>query len=224
MANSNWSNAGHFYAPQVKPVLLNCSFVVNDGQPDGVLNLKGPGVSAVYMYSTSPSAANPVPSNGGIVVKLAQNFQRYLGGFAQVTAPLSGSDIQLDSGSLSQGESYVITSLGTTTTTANWVAAGLPVGVTPAVGAAFVCTAAGATGTGLGDAQVKSMVGSQIMSIEVIGDPTQTIAGQSPSGPTGAQLIFKCWDSAGAQIAPVNGTKISLSFYLSDSSITVQGQ
>ena len=50
MANPAYSNAGHFYAPEVKPVLLNCSFTVDDSQPAGISNLTGPGFSSVFMF------------------------------------------------------------------------------------------------------------------------------------------------------------------------------
>ena len=234
MANSNWSNAGHFYAPQVKPVLLNCSFVVDSTNSNGlgIRSLKGPGISAVYMNtSATPAAGNPNPAAGLIVVKLRENFQRYLGGFGGVVAPLTGSNITLSGGTLVAGNVYVITGLGTTTTAANWVTAGLPLGYTPTVGQAFIATAAAAAGTGLGNATVKAVGTSGTYSVsEVCGDVNLTIGGQTAAGPVGAQLIFKVLGPTSTSNptpvlkAPADGSVVGLSFYLSDSSITVSGQ
>jgi hypothetical protein len=224
MANTNWSNAGHFYAPQVKPVLLNCSFVVDstNGNGLGIRSLKGPGISAVYMHTTaSPASGSPNPVAGVIVVKLAQNFQRYLGGFSGAVAPVTGAALTLSAGTLVPGTPYVITSLGTTTTAANWVTVGLPLGYTAAVGSAFI---AATNGAGLGNATVKAVGSSGVAEIEVVGDVNLTISGQDPSGPTGAQLILKCIDQSGALAAPLDGSVIGLSFYLSDSAVTVAGQ
>lgn len=231
MANSNWSNAGHFYAPQVKPVLLNCSFVVDSTNGLGIRSLKGPGISSVFMKTaTTPTGGNPNPADGIIVVKLQQNFQRYLGGFKSIASPVTGSALTLSGGSLVAGKPYVITSLGTTTTAANWVTAGLPIGYTAAVGSTFIATSAAAAGTGLGNAQVKAAGVSGIADIELIGDVNQTIAGQAPSGPVGAQLVFQCVGATSSSVttliakAPANESIISLSLYLSDSAITVAGQ
>ncbi len=292
MANTNWSNAGHFYAPQVKPVLLNCSFIVDstNGNGLGIRSLKGPGIANVFMHTSStPAGGNPNPAAGIIVVKIAQNFNRYLGGFSGFIGPVTGGNITLSSGSgITAGVPYIIVSLGTTTTAANWVTAGLPLGYTAAVGASFIATSAAAAGTGLGNAVVKAVGVSGISSLEVVGDPNQTIAGNAVTGPVGGQLIIKCLGStftAGAYTpvgtvsqatltmnsytpagtndgasppiftgtpatltgtisaqtftgsaasltgtvtyaltAPANESVVGLSFYLSDSSITVAGQ
>jgi hypothetical protein len=177
------------------------------------------------MHTTAtPAAGSPNPVSGVIVVKLAQNFQRYLGGFTGQVSPVTGSAIVLSSGTLVQGTPYVITSLDPSTTAASWVAAGLPVGYSAAVGASFIASAAAAVGTGLGNATVKAVATSNIDQIEVIGDTNLTIGGQAPSGPTGAQLILQTLNPSGVRAAPTDGSVMSLSFYLSDSAVTVAGQ
>jgi hypothetical protein len=229
MANSNWSNAGHFYAPQVKPVLLNCSFIVDstNGNGLGIRSLKGPGIEAVYMKtSATPASGNPNPASGVIVVDLAQNFQRYLGGFSGQVSPVTGAALTLSGAGLTVGKPYVITSLGSTTA-AQWQTVGLPVGYTAAVGASFIALT---NGTGLGSGTVKAVGISGISSIEAIGDLNLTIQGVAPSGPVGARLIFQCLAPTSSSVttlvatAPTNESVISLSFYLSDSSVTVAGQ
>lgn len=233
MSNTNWANAGHFYAPEVKPVLINCSFVVDatNGNGLGIRSLKGPKVRAVYMHtSATPAAGNPNPANGIIVVKLTGNHNRYLGGFSGFVSPASGANVTLSSGTVVANAPYIITSLGTTTTAANWVTAGLPLGYTAAIGAPFIATAAAAAGTGLGNAVVQAQSNSGIASIEVIGDPNTEIAGRTVSGPTGAMFILQCLGATNSSTttvipkAPAAGSVISLSFYISDSSITVAGQ
>jgi hypothetical protein len=233
MANTNWSNAGHFYAPQVKPVLLNCSFVVDSTNANGlgIRSLKGPGISAVYMNtSATPASGNPNPAAGLIVVKLRENFQRYLGGFSGFVSPVTGSNITLSGGTLVAGKAYIITGLGTTTTAANWVTAGVPLGYSAAVGVPFIATAAAAAGTGLGNATVKAVGTSGVYGMEVVGDTNLTIGGQTAAGPTGAQLIIQVLGPTSTSNptpvlkAPANESVIGLSFYLSDSSITVSGQ
>lgn len=232
MANTNWSNGGRIYIPQVKPVLLNCSFVVDSTNANGlgIRSLKGPGISNVYMHtSAAPAAGNPNPSSGLIVVQLAQNFQRYLGGFGGTVSPVTGGNIVVSGGTLVQGDAYIITSLGTTTQ-ADWEAAGLTAGYTAAVGAPFICSAAGAAGTGLGTGTVKAVGVSGVYNVEVVGNTNLTIGGQLVSGPVGAQIIFQVLgptsniDPTPILKAPADGSVIGLSFYLSDSSITVNGQ
>ena len=118
------------------------------------------------------------------------------------------------------GVAYVIVSVGTSTA-ANWQALGLPVGVTPAVGAVFIATSASA-GTGTGVVQVMATAGAGVDHIEVVGDPNQTC---NPS--TGnAYLVCACFSKvftynsgtpANSTVtdglaAPANNTVIGLTF------------
>lgn len=232
MANTNWSNGGRLYIPQVKPVLLNCSFIVDstNGNGLGIRSLKGPGIKSVFMHtSAAPLGGNPNPASGLIIVNFNENFQRYLGGFSGFVSPVTGNNITVSGGTLVAGNAYIITALGSTTQ-AKWQTAGLTPGYTAAVGAPFICTSAGAAGTGLGTGTVKAVGVSGVYGMEVVGDTNLTIGGQLPSGPAGAQLIVQVVgptsnaDPTPVLKAPANGTVIGMSFYLSDSSITVNGQ
>lgn len=232
MANTNWSNGGRLYIPQVKPVLLNCSFVVDSTNANGlgVRSVKGPGIKNVFMHtSAAPAGGNPNPAAGLIVVQFNENFQRYLGGFGGSVSPVTGANIVVSAGTLNQGDAYIITSLGTTTQ-ADWETAGLTQGYSAAVGVPFICSAAGAAGVGLGTGTVKAVGVSGVYNVEVVGNTNLTIGGQLPSGPVGAQIIMQVLgptsnvDPTPILTAPANGTVIGLSFYLSDSSITVNGQ
>jgi hypothetical protein len=49
------ANRGHFYSPHVKPVLIDCNFIVDiaNGNGLGLRSLKGQGVKNVFMNSTA---------------------------------------------------------------------------------------------------------------------------------------------------------------------------
>jgi hypothetical protein len=218
MANRNWASGGKLYSMHVKPVLLDCNFTVAPTNGAGITNLKGPCVSSVFMNtSTTPSGGNPNPPAGYIYVKLADNYNLSYGGFSLVEAPLSGTPIT----TVAANSVYVITVVGTTTT-AQWVAKGLPVGVTPAVGVAFVATASGALG-GTGAVQAIATAGANITDIQVVGNPDATLANSAQPSNGGGYIILACFKN-GALAAPATGSVINLAFYLSDSSILIQGE
>lgn len=223
MANRSFTRS--FYTLEEYPVLVSCNFIVDatNGNGLGIRSLKGPGVAAVYMHtSATPASTNPNPASGTIVVQLQDNYNRSLSGFHAIVSPLSGSNITISAG-LTVGVAYVITSLGTSTT-ANFHTIGVPRGVTPAVGVAFIAAATGA-GSGSGTVQATAAAGSGVASIETVGDSTLSLSPQKLLNQGfGGQIILQCRDYAGAIVAPTAGSVISLGIYLSNSSNTVQGE
>lgn len=216
------------YGFEAMPVLLSCNFVVDsaNGNGLGIRSLKGEGISNVYMHtSASPLAGNPNPAAGIIVVQLQDSYNRSLGGFNSLIAPLTGSNLTTTVANVTN----VITVLGTATL-AQWQAVGLPAGVTPAVGQAFIATSSAAIG-GSGAVKIVAATGSGITNIELAGNPTLMVATaaalQPPLPPVGSQsggqLILRCMKNT-ALTAPTDETVISLSFLLSNSSVTVAGQ
>jgi hypothetical protein len=199
-----------------KPVLVDFSFVVDstNGNGLGVRSLKGSGlIESVFMAtSATPGSVNgvtnPNPAAGYIVVNLQDNYARFLGSWGGFVAPNSGTTAT----TVTLGQPYVIASLGTATT-AQWVAKGFPVGVIPAIGAAFIASATGTIG---GAATVVQPVatGSGIDHIEALGDPNQTIT--SPNSAGGGAIILACYKNT-AITAPANGTVIGLEFYFNNS-------
>jgi hypothetical protein len=175
------------------------------------------------------AVGSPNPAAGNIVVHLAGNYNRLL--FANVgdIGPTSGSSIAVDSTLLTVGQAYVIVSVGTSTA-ADWAALGLPAGVTPNVGAAFIALATGA-GSGTGFVQLSSNSG--IQKYQGIGDPNQTLSplalGYS-TAQSGAWLFFQSLGStsSGSTIlipaAPANGSVIGIQAYLSNSPLLLGGQ
>ena len=224
MANRSFTRS--FYTLEEYPVIISCNFIVDsaNGNGLGLRSLKGPGVKAVYMHtSATPAAGSPNPSAGTIVIQLQDNYNRALAGFNTIVSPLSGTPVSVSGSSLSIGSPYVITSVGTSTA-ADFHAIGVPKGVTPAPGVAFIAAASG-SGSGSGSVQAPAAAGSTIATIETVGDSNQSIAPlKLLNQGYGAQFILQCRNLSGAVAAPVDGSVVTLSLYLSNGSNKVQGE
>lgn len=228
MANRNFASAGKIYSMHTMPVLIDCNFIVDsaNGNGLGLRSLKGPLVQNVYMHtSASAAAGSPNPAAGTIVVQLQDNYNRsFTGGFS-IVSPSSGSALKIDNSALTAHVAYIITTVGDATL-AQWHALGVPAGVTPAVGVSFIASSVGAgANSSSSRVMIPASTGSGVAAIEVVGDPNGSIAPNPTANQGyGAQLILQCRDYAGALVAPVDGSVISLSFYLSNSSVQVQGE
>ena len=222
MANRSWQNAGHFYAPHTMPILVDCNFVVDsaNGNGLGIRSLKGPGVANVYMHtSATPAGGNPNPASGEIVVKLQDNYSQYFGGFSGWVNPVGASTTSSKANVIN-----IITVLGTATLT-QWQAVGLPVGQTPAVGVSFIGSSASLIG-GSAQTAIALATGAGIDHIEAVGDSNLMVGptgSQSGLAGIGATLYYRCYLNT-TLTAPADGTVISLAFYLSNSSVKVQGE
>jgi hypothetical protein len=223
MANRNFPN-NKLYQFEIMPVLLSCNFIVDstNGNGFGVRSLKGSGISRVYMNtSATPAAGSPNPAAGYIMVQFTDTYNRYLSGFSGQVSNITGS-----SSSTTAHVPNIIISLGTATL-AQWQAAGLPKGIVPSVGAAFIPSSSGVIG---GSAMVALNSPSGIDHIEVCGDPNQTVISpvplqvSAPAGPqVGGEMVMVCLLNS-TPTAPANGSVIGLNFYLSNSSILLSGQ
>lgn len=208
------------------PVLLDCNFVVDNTNASGITSLKGPYIKSVYMNtSATPTTGSPNPAAGTIVVNLSDNYNKLYSKSHAIVSPTSGSAVKIDNSALTAGVAYIITTVGDSTA-AVWHAVGLPAGITPAVGASFVALTVGA-GSNASTSRVMAAAtaGSTVATIEIVGNADIDIA-PSPSalpGP-GGQILLQCRDYAGALVAPVAGSKIMLSFLLSNSSVLIQGE
>ena len=87
---------------------------------------------------TNPLTANG--SKGYIWLQLANNYKHVLDISARMVTPETGSQVAIDASdaSLTVGTPYIIDALGTSTT-ADWVAVGLPLGLSPTVCSVFRC-------------------------------------------------------------------------------------
>lgn len=214
MANRNWLS-NKMYQMEAYPVLVSCTFTVDNTAGAGISSLAGGAVKSVYMNSLAPAAGNPNPAASCIQIQLQDNYNKMLGMCVSLQEPTSGVPLV----AVNAGTPYVITSLGTTSL-AQWQAAGLPVGVVPAVGAAFVATATQALG---GTGEVQTCNGCDVDSVEMLGDPNQTLA-LSDSAVNGGALVQLICRKAGAPQALPNGAVVRVNLYLSNSSVTVNGQ
>lgn len=221
-----YTNRGHFYCPHTRPILLDCNFIVDpaNGNGLGIRSLKGQGIKNVFMHtSATPGTGkggllNPNPASGVIMVQFADNFNRYYGGFSGFV-PTIGTP----STSTSANAINTIVALGTATY-AQWLAVGMPPGTVPAVGVSFIATSSSLIG---GSAEVAPAATgySGIDHIEVVGDPNTTIMPVPVGGSSnfGGFLYAACLFE-GALTAPVTNTTIGMSFYLGQSSVSVKGE
>jgi hypothetical protein len=219
----NGQNGGHFYSNVTWPVALSCNFVVDstNGNGLGIRNIKSNGyVENVFMHTTaSPGVGgngitNPNPEAGIIMVQFKNNFKTYLGGFSGFVSPTTGSTLT----SITSHTPYIIASLGTTTL-AQWVAAGVPVGVTPAVGLSFVAIETASIG---GTGTVLAVGTSGCVSVEVIGN-TDLATSASIATNSGEWLILQCLNGSSAVTAPANNTVVGMTSFFDRSTVTIDG-
>jgi hypothetical protein len=218
-------NKGLIYHNTTQPAQISANFVVDsaNGNGLGIRNLKSNGwIRNVFMHTSATpgvgngNLTNPNPAVGFIMVQFKQNFNIYLGGFSGFISPLTGSALT----STTNHSAYVITSLGTTTL-AQWNAAGLPAGFTPAVGASFIATATGSIG-GTGTVKVPTPSGNS--AIEVVGDPNQLISNSSIAANGGAIILLQCLASTSSSTttlipsAPADNSVAGLTFCFDQSS------
>lgn len=123
MSNSLGNNGGRFYSSLVKPVLIDCNFVVDstNGNGLGIKSLKGSLVRDVFMYTTQTAGkgnsglTNPMAhtaSEGYALVKLKNNYARYCGGFHGFVCPSTGGNVAINGSALTVGVPYVISAVG----------------------------------------------------------------------------------------------------------------
>jgi len=215
----NGQNGGHFYSNVTQPVEIECNFVVDstNGNGLGQRSLKSNGyIQSVFMHTTAtPAAGNPNPAAGVALIRFNNNFNKYLGGFSGFVSPVTGSALTATVNHVA----YIITSLGTATL-AQWQAVGFPAGFTPAVGAPFVATASATIG---GSATVKAAGVSGVSSVEVIGDSNSVISNSNIAANGGAQVLVQFLSGAGAVTAPADGSVVGMAFLFDGSSVTIDG-
>lgn len=121
MANALGNNGGRIYSFGAQPVLIDCNFIVDaaNGNGLGIRSLKGQGIRNVFMHTSSTPGVhrgytNPNPAIGYALVQLDGNYNRYLGGFSGFASPTTGSTIQINSGTagLTVHNPYIIASVG----------------------------------------------------------------------------------------------------------------
>jgi hypothetical protein len=233
-------NGSKLYTNICNPKEVWCNFIVDstNGNGWGVRSVKSNGyIEAVFMHTSATpgkqnALLNPNPQAGYAVVRFKNTFNYYLGGFSGQIVPLTSTSTT----SLTAGNVYVITSVGTTTL-AQWQTLGLIPGVqpvsntgisvaTPTVGMTFVAASSGSIpGTGtVGLPGVPSAT-----TLTVVGDPNQTIANNSVTANAGAQVVVQFAAPTNSTTttltptSPANGTVVSMQFAFDGSSVTIDG-
>lgn len=191
---------------------LFCNFVTDlaNGNGLGLRSLKGSGnadgtlqVKNVYTHtSATPAAGNPNPAAGIFLVEFAKAYKGYITGNAGFVSPVTGTPVT----SPTAGVLYVIVALGTATAS-QWQARGLPVGVTPAIGATFIATGSGAL-PGSAAVEAIATAGSNVDHCEIAGDPNTTL------NVTGGGYLYVQAFKGNALTAPADGTVVGLTFNL----------
>lgn len=214
--------------------MINCNFVVDPTNANGlgVSSVNGAYIKHVYMHtSATPAAGNPNPAVGYILLQLTSKFNGLLNASNIFRSTTSGSNVNIDlsDAALTAGQLYVISALGTSLA-ADWLAVGVPLGVTPAVGVAFIAIATGA-GTGTGTVQVPLATGSGINHIEMVGVPNLSAAPISGVNTAvgGSYIYLQCLAATNSstttlvKAAPAAGSVISLQILMSNSSLQING-
>lgn len=154
-------------------------------------------------------------------LQLQDNYASYLDASFSIESFGQGSAVAATA--LSPNTVYAITSLGTTTQ-AQWVTAGVPSGITAAVGVVFKC-AATSSGTGAG----KAVAAANLYNIQVVGNPNLMLSKQPFQANSGGYVTFACIAplTAGTAAAdatptitdPAAGTIITGSIWLNNSQV-----
>lgn len=187
-------NGKSYYTNVSMPKDVSLQFTVTPTNGLGITSLKSNGyVRNVFMHtSTTPAAndgfTNPNPAAGYAVIQFNNNFNYYLNGFAQFQAP-NVTSTAIDNSALTIGQVYVITTLGDASA-ATWTAIGVPAGITPAVGVAFVALTVGA-GANTSTSRVMLPSSSGIYGVEVVGTPNTMLANSNIASNGGAWLLLQ---------------------------------
>lgn len=227
-------NGKSYYTNVTGPRVVHCNFVVDatNGNGLGLRSIKSNGfIRNIFMHTSATpgvgndGVTNPNPESGVAVIQFKQNFNYYLGGFSGFVSPITSPTTSTNSG-LTVGAPYVITVLGTTTL-AEWQGIGLYPGLTPTVGQAFTALTTGTGGSHTGKVGIPGVSG--ITSLEVIGDPNQSINNASIAVNGGAYVLVQFLGATNSSTttliptAPANGSVVGMTFYFDGSSVTIDG-
>lgn len=175
MANRNfpqsrqWSN--HMF-----PVSYDTQIAIGSSGAPTIATGNGYGIASITRLAS-----------GQYRLQLQDNFAKLLQFKCSIQSPVTGSNIAATA--LTPGLVYQITALGTTTQ-ANWVTAGVPSGITAAVGVTFKAAA-----TSSGNGTAKLLGSSGIATVELLGSNVNML-NNSPAGGfqtgLGGYIDFQC--------------------------------
>lgn len=206
MANRNWPSQ-RLYTQHLMAVNLDVQVSIGAAGAPTIVSGTGKGVTSITRLKT-----------GTYQIQLNDNYTQLLGFDAQLVSPAGASPVT--GGSFVIGTVYQIVTMGNTTQ-AQWVAAGVPAGITAAVGVVFLAATVGA---GTGTAAVPSVSGANAM-IELIGNPQLMLNNQPFQANQGGYVNFQtlgptaAGNTAPIPTDPANGSMMTVNLYLSNSSV-----
>ena len=180
-------------------------------QLDAQVSIGASGAPSIQSGSGSGIKSITRQAAGNYRIQLEDNYAKLLGIQASMQAPVSGADVAVTA--LTPGVIYQITSLGTTTQ-AQFVTAGVPSGITAAVGVVFKAAA-----TSLGTGAAKILGASGVSSVEQIGQSVNMLNNQPFSNRSGGFVDIRCLDASQAPVDPAAGSVLSICIRLSNSSV-----
>lgn len=178
MANRNYASS-RVFGMHMMPIALDMSVSIGASGAPTIETGSGYGIASITRMAA-----------GQYRIRLQDNYMKLLMLNARMQSPVSGSAIP--AGSLSPGTVYQITSMGTTTQ-AQWVTAGVPVGITAAVGVTFKCAA---TSAGTGEAKVLGSSG--ISNVELMGNNVNMLNYQPFNPNLGGYIDIQCMSPSAA--------------------------
>lgn len=199
MANRNYPQA-RVWGMHLFPVSLDMSVSIGASGVPTIESGSGLGIKAITKMD-----------DGQYRIQLQDNYFKLLGVQVTMQSPVSGGSIT--AGSFSTGTVYQITALGNTTQ-AQWVTAGVPSGITAAVGVVFKAAAAGA-GTGT----AKVLGSSGVACVELMGNSVNMLQNSSTQPQEGGFVDIQTLDDSLAAVEPTSGSKMYISLKLSNSSV-----
>lgn len=200
MANRNFPQS-KIWGNHLMPVRLDAiaSISGSAGAPS-IASGDGLGISSITRMA-----------EGQYRVRLQDNFAKLLGLTVTMQSPVTGSSVP--AGSLVPGTVYQITSLGTTTQ-AQWVTAGVPSGITAAVGVTFKAAA-----TSSGNGAAKALGNSGIACAEIMGDNINMLNSQPYNSNLGGYVDFQTLDASFAANDPADGSKMHIAIMVNNSKV-----
>lgn len=177
MAGRNYTG-NRVFNFHVFPVCLDAVYDIGSSGAPTIRSGTGKGITGLTRLAA-----------GQYRLQLDDNYNQLFSFQASLKSPVTGSGIAATA--LTPGLVYQIVTLGTTTQ-ANWVTAGLPVGITAAVGVTFKCAA-----TSSGNGTAKLLGTSGVSCVELLGDNTGMLSNQPfIQGGGGGFIDFQCMGPA----------------------------
>ncbi len=187
---------------------------------DGLIAIGATGAPTIATNNAIGVASITRMAVGQYRIQLQDNYSKLLQFKATMQSPVTGAAVAATA--LTPALVYQIVTMGTTTQ-ANWVTAGLPTGVTAAVGVTFL---AAATSSGTGTAKVLGASG--ITAVEILSSNINMLKNAPANGipiNEGGFIDFQCLGATDASTTtliakdPADGSKILFEVVLSNSSI-----